>query len=546
MSRWIDKMTVGEAVDRAGQRFGDLEALAFEGQRWSFAELRADCDRAARGLIQAGVKPGDKVALWLDNRPEWIHILFAAAKVGAVLVPINTRFRTNDLKYVVEQSDATTLITADQSGPIDYLSMVRSLLPELDSTPDPNQLRSASFPELQRVIVVSDTVYPGTLRWSDVVKSGESIPEAERRARQESVDPDATTIMLYTSGTTGFPKGVMHCHDLLRNVADQASRQAFRPPDAILTYLPLFHAFGLYEGPYMSIVSGARQVLMERFDAGEALRLIEAERIALIHGFDTHFRELMNHADLEKTDRSSLRSGICSAGLASSETTARRAQQLLCKTISAYGMTELHNCAAQSFPLDTEDDRCTMSGAPMPGYTFRVIDPDTGGEQSFGEPGELLVRGYGVMQGYYKKPEETAKAIDVEGWMHTGDRAIEREDGTIRFLGRYKDMLKVGGENVDAAEVEALVLTHDAVAQAAVVGVPDERLAEVACACVRLKPGAQLSGEELIAHCKGKVATFKIPRHVLFMDDYPMTSSGKVQKFKLRDIALEQLQIPTG
>ena len=546
MSRWIDKLTVGEAVDRAAQRWGDLEALFFEGRRWSFTALRDDCDRAARGLIQAGVQPGDKVALWLDNRPEWIHILFAAAKVGAVLVPINTRFRTNDLEYVVRQSDATTLITARRSGPIDYLSMVRGLIPELDAIAAPAALQSQDFPKLRRVIVVDEALSPGTLRWTDVVEGGEAVPEADRRARQESVDPDATTIMLYTSGTTGFPKGVMHCHDLLRNVTDQASRQAIRPPDAILTYLPLFHAFGLYEGPYMSVVSGARQVLMERFEAGEALRLIEAERIALIHGFDTHFRELMNHPDLEKTDRSTIRSGICSTGLASSEPTARRAQQLLCDTISAYGMTELHNCAAQSFPLDSEDDRCTMSGAPMPGYTFRVIDPDTGAEQPHGTPGEILVHGYGVMQGYYKKPEETAKAIDGEGWMHTGDRGIERADGTIRFLGRYKDMLKVGGENVDAAEVEALVLTHEAVAQVAVVGVPDERLAEVACACVRLKPGAQLDAAELSAHCKGKVATFKIPRHVLFLDEYPMTSSGKVQKFKLRDIALTQLGLSLG
>jgi acyl-CoA synthetase (AMP-forming)/AMP-acid ligase II len=208
-------------------------------------------------------------------------------------------------------------------------------------------------------------------------------------------------------------------------------------------------------------------------------------------------------------------------------------------------MTELHNCAAQSFPLDSEDDRCTMSGSPMPGYRFQVIDPDTGAEQPFGTPGELLVHGYGVMQGYYKKPDETAKAIDTEGWMHTGDRAIEREDGTIRFLGRYKDMLKVGGENVDAAEVEALVLTHDAIAQVAVVGVPDERLSEVACACVLLKPHASLSADELISHCRGKVATFKIPKHVIFMDAYPMTSSGKVQKFKLRDMALENLAIST-
>ena len=541
MSRWIDKVTVGATLDRAAERFADLEALAFKGQRWTFAELKADCDRAARGLMAAGVQPGDKVALWLDNRPEWMHLLFAVAKVGAVLVPVNTRFRTSDLEYVLRQSDSATLIIADRSGPVDYLAMVRELIPELAATADADALRAGGFPDLRRVIVLSDASYDGTHRWDDLLVAGERIAPEEQAARGQAVDPDATTIMMYTSGTTGFPKGVMHNHDQIRNVADQASRGAIRTRDAILTYLPLFHAFGLYEGPYMSVVSGARQVLMDRFDPAEALRLIEAERITIIHGFDTHFREIMEDPDCESTDRSTLRWGLCASGLPNVEPTVRRVQELLMPSVSGYGMTELHACASQSFPSDSEEDRCTMSGAPMPGYDFKVVDPETGRPVPNGAPGELLVRGYGVMQGYYKKPDETAKAIDADGWMHTGDRALKRDDETVRFLGRYKDMLKVGGENVDAAEVEALLLTHPAVSHVAVVGVPDPRLHEVGCACVRLQPGAEITTDDLFAFCKGKVATFKIPQHAIFMAEFPMTSSGKVQKFKLREIALEEL-----
>ncbi|GIX48770.1 MAG: AMP-binding protein [Candidatus Tectimicrobiota bacterium] len=541
MGEWFEKVTFGEMLDRVARRFGEREALVFGEQRWTFAQLKADCDRAARGLIRCGIAPGDKVALWLPNRPEWIHILFAVAKIGAVLVPINTRFRTADLEYVLRQSDSTTLITTDHSGPVGYLEMVRALIPELDACPDPQALRTAAFPELRRVIVVSEQAYPGTLRWRDVVAAAAAVDEAELFARQQAVDPDGTVLIMYTSGTTGFPKGVMHCHNILRNITDEANRLAVRPRDVILMYLPLFHAFGLYEGPLMSVVTGARQVLMAHFDAGEALRLIERERVTLIHGFDTHFHDLMAHPACAHTDRSSLRTGILAAGLSSSEPVARRAQRLLCPTVSGWGMTEVGVGAALGFLTDSEDDRCLASGAPLPGYEFKVIDPQSGQPVPYGTPGELCCRGYGVMQGYYKKPEETAKVIDAEGWLHSGDMAVMREDETIRFLGRYKDMLKVGGENVDPIEVEALLLQHPAVAQAQVVGVPDPRLSEVPCACVVLAPGAHVTAEELIAFCRGKIASFKIPRHVLFMKRFPMTSSGKVQKFKLRELSVKEL-----
>jgi fatty-acyl-CoA synthase len=541
MPEWFEKVTIGTQLDRIAQRFGEREALACAGRRWSFRQLQEDTDQAARGLMQCGVQPGDKVALWLTNRPEWLHIQFAVAKIGAILVPINTRFRTVDLEYVLRQSDSTTLISADHSGPIGYLDMVRELLPERDAGDDPQSLQSAAFPELRRIILVSERSYPGTLRWRDVVAAGASVPLGQLTARQQAVAPDGTALIMYTSGTTGFPKGVMHSHNLLRNVTDEANRMAVRPSDVILMYLPLFHAFGLYEGSLMSIVTGARQVLMEQFDPGEALRLIASEKVTMMHGFDTHFQDIMDHPDCARTDRSSLRTGILAAGLASSEAVARRAQKLLCRTVSGWGMTEVGVGAALGYPTDHEDDRCLASGVPLPGYEFKISVPETGEPVPYGTPGELCCRGYGVMQGYYKKPDETTRAIDTQGWLHSGDMATMREDGTIRFLGRYKEMLKVGGENVDPVEIEALLLQHPAVSQVKVVGVPDPRLQEVACACVVLEPGTQVTPEELQALCHGKIASFKMPRHVLFRKEYPMTSSGKVQKFKLRELCIEEL-----
>jgi fatty-acyl-CoA synthase len=541
MPEWFEKVTIGAQLDRIAARFGVREALMFEGKRWTFRQLQEETDRAARGLIACGVQPGDKVSLWLLNCPEWLHIQFAVAKIGAVLVPINTRFRTTDLEYVLRQSDSTTLITVDHSGPVGYLDMVRELVPELDACDEPSQLRTDAFPALRRVILVSEQSHVGTLRWQDVVASGNNVSVEELKARQHAVDPDDTAVIMYTSGTTGFPKGVMHNHNMLRNVIDEANRMAVKPTDVTLMYLPLFHAFGLYEGALMMILTGSRQVLTAQFDPGEALRLIASEQVTMMHGFDTHFQDIMDHPDCARTERSSLRTGILAAGLPSTEPVARRTQQLLCGTVSGWGMTEVGVGAALGFPTDSEDDRCSASGMALPGYELQIIDPDTGATVPYDTPGELCCRGYGVMQGYYNKPEETAQAIDAEGWLHSGDMATMRADGTIRFLGRYKEMLKVGGENVDPVEIEAILLQHPAVNQVKVVGVPEPRLHEVACACVILEPGVQVEPDELLALCKGKIASFKIPRHVLFRKEYPMTSSGKVQKFKLSEECIEDL-----
>jgi len=538
-NQWFPKRTIGSLVDERLMRDGTREALYFEGRRWTFAELAADVDKVARGLLQLGVAPGDKVALWMMNRPEWIHAALATMRIGAVLVPVNTRFRTDDAAYVLGQSDASTLILAAQSGAIDYLGMVRALLPSLGSAS--GDVGVAQLPALRRVIVLDGAAFPGTIAWPELIAGGARVTDDVLCARIAAVDPDATTFLIYTSGTTGFPKGVMHCHSIVRNVVDRAFRMAITPADSILMYLPLYHLFGFSEGMLMSMATGARQLLTHTFDADESLRLLEREKATILHGFDTHFKDLLEAQQRCPRDTSSTRTGILASGMASSVPIAREARRVLGRFVSGYGMSEI-GAGVSLGALDSTSEQCTeASGYPAPGYDVKIVDPATGQEQPAGTAGEILVRGYMLMQGYYRKPEETAKAIDGEGWLHTGDMGQMRPDGHLRFLGRYRDMLKIGGENVDPLEVEAYLGNHPAINMVAVVGFPDARLGEVAVAFVRPAPGCAVTLAQVAEFCRGKIASYKIPRHVLVVDSLPMTGSGKVQKVKLREEAWRRL-----
>jgi len=539
---WFPKRTIGSLVDERATRDGAREALVFEGRRWTFADLARDVDAVARGLIGLGIGPGDKVSLWMMNRPEWIHAALAVMRIGAVLVPINTRLRTDDAAYVLGQSDSTTLIIAARSGPIDYLGMVRALLPSLGSGGD--AAHDPKLPALRRVVVLDDAPAPGTIPWPSLVETGTRVPDHALRARIEAVDPDTTALIIYTSGTTGFPKGVMHCHTIVRNVVDRAFRMAITAADTILMYLPLYHLFGFSEGMLMSMVTGARQVVTQTFDPDESLRLLEEERATILHGFDTHFKDLLEASQRRPRDTSSVRTGLLASGMSSSIPIAREARKVFGRFLSGYGMSEIGAGATLS-ALDSTEEQCAeASGYPAPGYEIRIVDPETGREQPVGMPGEILVRSYMLMQGYYRKPEETAKAIDPDAWMHTGDMGLMRPDGHVRFMGRYKDMLKIGGENVDPMEVEAYLMTHPAINLAAVVGLPDARLSEVAVAFIRLEPGPTVTEPEVIEYCRGKIASYKIPRHVFFVDDFPWTGSGKIQKVRLREEASRRFPPP--
>jgi fatty-acyl-CoA synthase len=534
---WFPRHTLGSLPARAAERWGAREALCFEGRRLTFADLAAGVDRAAKGLIALGIRPGDAVALWLSNRPEWIEIAFAVMKIGAVLVPINTRLRTEDVAYIVDQSDSVALILAERSGPIDYLAMVRELAPP-GAAPEETRL-----PKLRHVVLCSDPPRPGTVAWNALLDAG-AVDDDALAARAAAVDPDDLAFLMYTSGTTGFPKGAMHAHAMIRNVTDRAFRLAITERDVIMMYLPLFHLFAFSEGMLTSMVSGARQVLTAGFDAAESLALIERERATVVHGFDTHYRELIEAHDRAPRDVSSVRTGIFAAGMQSSTSIGRRARSLFGPLVSGFGMSEIGVGVAIGALDSTEEQSCEGSGAVAPGYEVRIVDPQTGRDQPAGVPGEIYARGYTLMRGYYEKPEATAAAIDADGWLHTGDMGLMRPDGHLRFLGRYKDMLKIGGENVDPMEVEAFLMAHPDVNLAAIVSYPDARLAEVGVAFVRAEAGRTLAADDVLAHCRGRIASFKIPRHVFIVDDFPMTSSGKIQKVKLREEALRRLPPP--
>ena len=567
-TRWDGRTPVGELPARAAERWGDRESLVFGPVRQSFAEIAHRVDEAAKGLIALGVGPGDKVCLWLNNSPEWIHLLFAVARIGAILVPANTRFRTADIEYLLRQGDCSTLITHDVSGPIDYLAMVRELVPESLAAAAAGPLRSERFPLLERIVAVTGREHRGVTALPALIEAGRAVSDETLAARARAVSVDDTLFIMFTSGTTGFPKGVMRNHHLLRNQCDRMERLATTKSDVVLNYLPLFHIFGYVDGPLLSVMAGSRQVLTATFDPDECIGLVESERATQMQGFDSHLKALMDAQERRPRDTSSLRVGFFPSGMASSIPIVRRAREVFptMQTLTAYGSTEGGANICTSFLDSTEEQRCGTSGHPCDGFEIRIADPETGEKLPARTPGEILVRSYNLMQGYYRKPEETAAAIDSEGWLWSGDLGFLREDGYLRFLGRCKDMLKVGGENVDPVEVEQLLLAHPGVREAAVVAYPDERLTEVGVAFVVASDegaAAPVAGEgdgaagerdvprealarEILEFGRGRVASFKLPRHVLFVPELPMTSSGKVRKAELRERARGELGARAG
>jgi fatty-acyl-CoA synthase len=437
------------------------------------------------------------------------------------------------------------LITHDVCGPIDYLAMTREVvsLPE-----DGAEVCDPEFPELRRVLILGAQDYPGTVSWTAAKASAAAVSEAALAARADGVDPDDIAFIMYTSGTTGFPKGVMHSHKIIRNNEERAYRTAINTNDVILNYLPLFHAFGFSEGALMSALTGARQIVTETFEPEDCLDLIASEGVSMIMGFEAHQKALCEVQEARPRDISSLRTGLFAAGMHSSTPVARRAAKTLApmRPFSAFGMTEVWIGVALGSLDDDETHRCETSGYPGLGYESRIVDTETGTPVGVGIEGELQVRGYSLMLGYYNKPKETAESYTEDGWFKTGDAAVWLEDGYLRYLGRYKDMLKVGGENVDPMEIEGFLLEHPEVHQVAVVGCPDPRLSEVAVAYVQRAPGTAIGEAAVIAHCRGKVASFKIPRHVVFIDDFPMTASGKIRKVELRADAAKKFAVETA
>jgi fatty-acyl-CoA synthase len=529
---WYRKRTLGGVLDEAARRWAQREALVFESQRWTYGELNAETDRVARALMALGVGPGENVALWMTNRPEWIFVMFAVARVGACLVPLNTRYRSDDLAYTLRQSRSAILITLDRSGPVDYQGMLIESMPAIDRRAD-GTLAIDGYPDLRRIVVLGEARLPHATEWKSFIADAVSVGEDALATRKAAVDPDGRMVICYTSGTTGHPKGAVHSHRPIRNTHERAQLLGMTVNDVHMSYLPLFHIYGYSEITMAAVLVGARQVLMDVFDADRALDLAEKEGATVLHGFEAHWLDLLN-AQSRRPRRMPLRLGTLPSGVESTVPIAERVQDVFGPTTSGWGMSETWAFVSCDPPSSTREQRVHASGYPMIDCELRVVDPETGAEAPVGVPGELLVRGYTVMDGYWDNPEATAAAIDPEGWMHTGDMARLRPDGYVVFMGRYKDMLKVGGENVSPAEVEAYLRSMAEVRDAAIVAYPDPRLAEVPVAFVIRESGHDVAADTLLRRMQGRIASFKIPRHVIFVDAYPMTPSGKIRKVELR------------
>lgn len=529
---WFQKRTLGSILDTAAARYGEREALVFEQQRWTYSEFNAATNEVAKALIAAGIEPGERVALWMTNRPEWLFLMFAIARVGGCIVPLNTRYRTDDVAYAVSQSRSATLISLAQSGPVNYQQMLADSMPErqLDNN---GLLHTSAYPELKRLIVLGQHNINEAIDYKDFIAAGNEISDATLTARAAAVDPDGMMMICYTSGTTGHPKGVMHSHIPIRNTMERAQLMGLNCNDIHMNYLPLFHIYAFSEISMMCVLTGAKQILMDVFDAGRALELAEQEQATLLHGFEAHWLDLLN-AQEHTPKKLNIRLGTLPSGVESTIPIAEKVQDVFCPTVTGFGMSESWAFISISNPALSREQRVNSSGYAMNDYEFRIIDVDSGDDLPPGEPGELWVRGYAVMLGYWDKPEATAETIDADGWLHTGDMAQIRDDGMLVFMGRYKDMLKVGGENVSPAEIEAYLRDMDHIVDAAVVACPDERLAEVPVAYVICSDTAEFNEETLLARMKGRLASFKIPRHIFFVEAFPMTSSGKVRKVELR------------
>ncbi|MEZ5410745.1 MAG: AMP-binding protein [Acidimicrobiales bacterium] len=530
---------LGDLVDRAARLWPGRPAVIFGDQRWTWIELAAEVDRVAKGLMAAGVASGDHVAVWMTNRPEWVFTMFAAGKVGACLVPLNTRYRADDAAFTVADSQASLMITLDRSGPIDFAAMLQDARTQIEAAG-----------HLRRIVVLDTTggpgvaTVPGSSSWDELVAGGVAVTDGELAERAASVSVDQLMMLAYTSGTTGHPKGVQHSHRPLRNVRERAILWGNTFNDVHMGYLPLFHLFGFSEVAVMAAITGACQVVMDAFDGERTLDLIEQHGASIIHGFDSHYKDLLAAQARQPRDLSSLRYGTLAAGMESSTPTARAAQEALCPTVSGYGMSEVWAFTSASHQSHSVEQRTEASGFPCDGIEYQIRDLETGREAAPDVPGALFVRGYTVTRGYWQRPEANTQTIDADGWLDTGDLARVRPDGHLVFMGRHKDMLKVGGENVSPAEVEGYLLASGGIQEIAVVGYPDPRLAEVPVAYVIPSAPGSVTADELIERCKGRIASFKIPRHVFLVDALPMTPSGKIRKVELRAMAIDSLGDP--
>jgi fatty-acyl-CoA synthase len=524
--------TIGANFERTAAQHPDVDALVdvAQGLRYTYAELNAEIDVVARGLMAVGIAKGDRVGIWAPNRAEWTIVQYATAKIGAILVNVNPAYRTHELAYVLNQSGVRMLIAAREFKTSDYVAMVDEVRGDVPS--------------------LTEVVFFGTDDWSGLRERAAETSADELASRTAGlVNTEAINIQ-YTSGTTGFPKGATLSHrNILNNGYFTTELIKLGPADRLCIPVPFYHCFGMVMGNLGCTSHGATMVIpAPGFDPGVTLEVVESERCTGVYGVPTMFIAMQNHPDFSRRDLSTLRTGIMAGAVCPVEVMKHCVNDMNMSEVAiAYGMTETSPVSCQTLIDDDLERRTSSIGRAHPHVEIKVVDPETGATVERGEPGEFCTRGYSVMLGYWDEPEKTAQAIDSDGWMHTGDLAVMREDGYCNVVGRIKDMVIRGGENVYPREIEEFLYTHPDVEDAQVIGVPDAKYGEEICAWIRMKPGTTpLDVEGVRAFAEGRLAHYKIPRYVQLVDEFPMTVTGKIRKVEMRERSVEMLGLSDG
>ena len=547
---------IGEVLDDTAAKHPDNDALVVRHQRkrYSYAELRKEVERAARGLLALGIRRGDRIGIWATNCAEWVVTQFATAKVGAILVNINPANRSVELEYALHQSQCQTLVLIQGFRDTDYVQVVRQICPESEHS-EFGQLRSSRLPELQRLIFIGANtpasaeqepvaVPHGMLGWNELLQMGDTVPIEQLREREASIDFDDAANIQYTSGTTGLPKGAtLTHHNIVNNGMLTASAMRFTHRDRLCIPVPFYHCFGTVLSNVACVTTGATMVApAPYFDADATLRAIAEERCTALHGVPTMFIAELEHPEFAKFDLSSLRTGMMAGSPCPIEIMKRVVSQMHCGEMTiAYGLTEASPVITQTTVDDPIELRVTTVGKVLPHTEAKIVNPLDGRTVALGEHGELCTRGYHVMKGYYNNASATKAVIDPNGWLHTGDLAVMDENGYFKITGRAKDVIIRGGENISPREIEEFLYSCPGISAVQVIGVPDRKYGEQVAAWIKLERGATLTEDNVRQFCEGKIARFKVPRYIKFVEEFPLTVTGKMQKFKMRELAIQEL-----
>jgi fatty-acyl-CoA synthase len=542
MSDSLREATLGQMLDEAIESHPDNEALVYVDRdlRMTYRQFGDIVDSLAKGLMALGVKKGEKVAVWATNVPYWVALQFATAKIGAVLLTVNTNYKKAELSYLLEQSETENLFIIDGYQDTDYLQTVYDLVPELKSQ-QRGELSSKKYPHLRRIFFIGPEKHRGLYAMPEVMAMAAMTDDISYRERQDTLDPHDVVNMQYTSGTTGFPKGVMLTHHNISNNGFYiGANQNFTHKDRLCLPVPLFHCFGCVLGVLAAVSHSATLVILEKFDPVQVMASVEQEHCTALYGVPTMFIAVLEHSLFDKFDFSSLRTGIMAGSPCPVHIMRQVIDRMNMSEITiCYGLTEGSPVITQTLPADDMQRRTETVGQVMPHIEMKIVDPETNLIHESGQQGELCCRGYNVMKGYFNMQEATAKAIDSDGWLHSGDLGIIDKSGYLAITGRYKDMIIRGGENIYPREIEEYLFGLDGVVDVQVVGVPSKKYGEEVGAFIIKKDSVDLTPEDVRDFCRGQISRFKIPKHITFVEGYPMTASGKIQKYILQEMSVD-------